>query len=322
MLARIFPDRFVPVLFATILLASLLPVRGAAVPIAGGLSTAAIVFLFFLNGVRLPREEVLHGIRNWKLQGSALAFCFGFMALLGLAAQAATAPLLPATLALGFLFLGILPSTVQSATAASSLAGGNVAASVVAAALLNLSGVALSPLLFALLAGAEGDIHGEAVLRIVSILLVPFVAGQFVQRWLRPWVLAHRGLATFMDRTAIAIAVYVAFSAAVVAGIWSLLDGREIAIVFAAVAALLALSFGGAWALGGLLKLARPDRITLLFSGAQKSIAVGAPLAATLFPPAIAGMVLVPILVYHMAQLILSAWIAPVLRSRQGVVLE
>lgn len=322
MLARIFPDRFVPVLFATILLASLLPVRGAAVPIAGGVSTAAIIFLFFLNGVRLPRDEVLHGIRNWKLQGSALAFCFGFMALLGLAAQAATAPLLPATLALGFLFLGILPSTVQSATTASSLAGGNVAASVVAAALLNLSGVALSPLLFALLAGSAGEIHGEAVLRIVSILLVPFIAGQLVQRWLRPWVLAHRGLATFMDRTAIAIAVYVAFSAAVVAGIWSLLDGREIAIVFTAVAALLALSFGGAWALGGLLKLARPDRITLLFSGAQKSIAVGAPLAATLFPPAIAGMVLVPILVYHMAQLILSAWIAPVLRSGQGVVLE
>jgi sodium/bile acid cotransporter 7 len=322
MLSRIFPDRFVPVLFATILLASLLPVRGAAGPIAGGASTAAIIFLFFLNGVRLPRDEVLHGIRNWKLQGSALAFCFGFMALIGLAAQAATAPLLPATLALGFLFLGILPSTVQSATAASSLAGGNVAASVVAAALLNLSGVALSPLLFALLAGAEGEIHGEAVLRIVSILLVPFVAGQLVQRWLRPWVLAHRGLATFMDRTAIAIAVYVAFSAAVVAGIWSLLDAREIAIVLAAVAVLLALSFGGAWALGGLLKLARADRVTLLFSGAQKSIAVGAPLAATLFPPAIAGMVLVPILVYHMAQLILSAWIAPALRPGQGVVLE
>ena len=79
---------------------------------------------------------------------------------------------------------------------------------------------------------------------------------------------------------------------------------------------------GGAWLFGALLRLKRPDRITLLFSGAQKSIAVGAPLAATLFPPAIAGMVLVPILVYHMAQLILSAWIAPALRAKQGVVLE
>jgi sodium/bile acid cotransporter 7 len=313
MLARIFPDRFVPVLLATILLASLLPVRGGAVAVAQGVSTAAIVLLFFLNGVRLPRDEVLHGIRNWRLQGGALGFCFGAMALLGVAAQAVAVPWLPPPLALGFLFLGILPSTVQSATAASSLAGGNVAASVVAAALLNLSGVILSPLLFAALAGSAGEIHGAAALRIALILLLPFLAGQVAQAWLRPWVLAHRGLATFMDRSAIAIAVYVAFSAAVVAGIWSLLDAREIGLVLAGVAALLGLSFGGAWLLGGVLRLRRPDRITLLFSGAQKSIAVGAPLAATLFAPAIAGMVLVPILVYHMAQLILSAWLAPVL---------
>jgi sodium/bile acid cotransporter 7 len=319
MLARIFPDRFVPVLLATIGLASLLPVRGGAVPIAQGVSTAAIVLLFFLNGVRLPRDEVLHGIRNWRLQGGALGFCFGVMALLGVAAQAVAAPWLPPTLALGFLFLGILPSTVQSATAASSLAGGNVAASVVAAALLNLSGVILSPLLFAALAGSAGEIHGAAALRIALILLLPFVVGQVAQAWLRPWVLAHRGLATFMDRSAIAIAVYVAFSAAVVAGIWSLLDAREIGLVLVGVAALLALSFGGAWLLGGLLRLRKSDRITLLFAGAQKSIAVGAPLAATLFAPAIAGMVLVPILVYHMAQLILSAWIAPWLNRRETV---
>jgi sodium/bile acid cotransporter 7 len=147
-------------------------------------------------------------------------------------------------------------------------------------------------------------------------LLLPFIAGQAAQRWLRPWVLAHRGAATFMDRTSIAIAVYVAFSAAVVGGIWQQLDMREIGIVFAAVAAMLALAFTGAWLLGGLLRLARPDRITMLFAGAQKSIAVGAPLAATLFPPAVAGMVLVPILIYHMAQLIVSAWIAPGLARR------
>lgn len=319
MLARLFPDRFVPVLLATIVVASLLPVHGSAVPVAQGISTAAIVLLFFLNGVRLPRQEVLHGIRNWKLQGGTFAFCFGAMALFGLGAQALTAPLLPPTLALGFLFLGILPSTVQSATAASSMAGGNVAASIVAAALLNLAGVFLSPLLFAALAGKAGAIHGAAALRIVAILLLPFLAGQTAQPWLRPLVLRHRGLATLMDRTAIATAVYVAFSAAVVGGIWTQLDGREIAIVLGVDALLLGSAFGGAWLLGWLLALRRSDRITLLFSGAQKSLAVGAPLAATLFPSAIAGMVLLPILVYHMAQLILSAWIAPALARHQEV---
>src|SRR3546814_18133854 len=64
--------RFVPALLATILLASLLPVRGAAVPVAQGVSTAAIILLFFLNGVRLPRDEVLHGMRNWQLQAGNL----------------------------------------------------------------------------------------------------------------------------------------------------------------------------------------------------------------------------------------------------------
>ena len=44
--------------------------------------------------------------------------------------------------------------------------------------------------------------------------------------------------------------------------------------------------FGGAWLLGGALKLRRDDRIAFLFSGAQKSIALGAPLASVLFPPA------------------------------------
>jgi sodium/bile acid cotransporter 7 len=48
----------------------------------------------------------------------------------------------------------------------------------------------------------------------------------------------------------------------------------------------------------------------MLFSGGQKSIAIGAPLAATIFPPAIAGTVLLPTLIYHMAQLILSAPLA------------
>src|SRR5690606_3023044 len=83
MLSRIFPDPLVPLLLATFCLPSLLPGGGEAVPLAEGVSTAAIVLLFFLNGVRLPRDEVLHGIRNWKLQGANLAFCFAAMPLLG-----------------------------------------------------------------------------------------------------------------------------------------------------------------------------------------------------------------------------------------------
>jgi len=60
----------------------------------------------------------------------------------------------------------------------------------------------------------------------------------------------------------------------------------------------------------GVLRLDRPNRITMLYAGAQKSIAMGAPLAAVLFPPAAAGVILLPILLYHLVQLVLAAPIA------------
>ena len=65
MFARIFADRFVLLLLATILLASFIPVRGHAAEVASLISSAAIFLLFFLNGVRLPRHEVVNGVRNW-----------------------------------------------------------------------------------------------------------------------------------------------------------------------------------------------------------------------------------------------------------------
>jgi len=311
MFARIFADRFVLLLLATILLASVLPVRGQAAETASLVSSAAIFLLFFLNGVRLPRDEVLDGVRNWRLQGAIFLFVFGVMPLAGLVLSHLFDNLLPPLLALGLLFTAILPSTVQSATAYCGLAKGNVAASVVAAALVNLVGVILAPLLFALLAHVgEVQFSGTAIGRIALILLLPFALGQVAQRWFKPWVDDHKSIATWMDRASIAIAVYVAFSGAVEAGIWSIVRGSEMAWLSLALVTMLIIGFGGSWALGGAMKLPRPDRITMLFSGAQKSIAIGAPLAATIFPPAIAGMVLLPTLAYHMAQLILSAPIA------------
>ena len=311
MFARIFADRFILLLLATILLASILPVSGRAADTAALISSGAIFLLFFLNGVRLPCDEVLHGVRNWRLQGAIFLFVFGAMPMVGLGLSHIFDNILPPTLALGLLFAGILPSTIQSAAAYSALAKGNVAASVVAAALVNLAGVVMSPLLFAGLAHS-GDAHisGEAVVRIALILLLPFALGQMMQRWCKPFVERHKSAATWMDRISIAIAVYVAFSGAVVAGIWSIVRGDELAWLAVALAIMLIAGFGGSWALGGAMKLPRGDRITMLFSGGQKSIAIGAPLAATIFSPAIAGMVLLPTLAYHMAQLVLSAPLA------------
>ena len=304
-------DPMVRLLIAAILLASLLPVSGGMRETAQFISNAAVFLLFFLNGLRLPRHEVLAGLGNHRLLWPLTFWVFAVMPAAGWVLWQLGAGWMPPRVALGFLFLGTLPSTVQSATAYSSLAGGNVASSVVAAALLNILGVFITAPLFSALAGGAGvGFDSDGLAKVATILLLPFFLGQTMQNQLGGWVKGHRGLVTWMDRISIAIAVYVAFSGAVEQGIWGRVDGPGWLALGIGCAALLVVGYGGAWLLGGLLGLPRGDRIAMLFAGAQKSIAMGAPLATVLFAPAAAGVILLPVLVYHLVQLVVSAPLA------------
>lgn len=301
----------VRLLIVAVALALLLPVRGPAREAAQFVANGAVFLLFLLNGLRLPRHEVWQGMSNHRLLWPATGWVFGAMALAGWALWQAGQGWMPPLVALGFLYLGCLPSTVQSASAYSSLAGGNAASSVVAAALLNILGVFVTAPLFSLLAGGQSaGFHGDGLIKVVVILLLPFVIGQLLQDRLGHWVEAHRPLVTWMDRTSIAIAVYVAFSGAVDQRFWTRIDAPGWVWLAGGTALMLLFGHGGAWLLGGLVRLDRANRITMLFAGAQKSIAMGAPLATVLFPPAAAGIVLLPILLYHLAQLVLAAPLA------------
>ena len=309
-------DPMVRLITAAILLATVLPVEGRAHVFAQWVSNAAVFVLFLLYGLRLSRREVLAGLGNHRLLLPLIVFVFGIMTLAGWGLWQVAGSLLPPMLALGFLYLGVLPSTVQSATAYSSLAGGNVASSVVAAALINILGVFISAPLFALIAGnAGGEFHGDQLVKVVTMLLLPFVAGQVLQGFVRGWIIEHKPLITRMDRASIAIAVYVAFSGAVEQGIWTKVDAAGWAGVLVGSALLMVLGYGGAWLLGGLLRLSHGDRIAMLFAGAQKSVAMGAPLATVLFPSDVAGIVILPLIVYHLVQMIVAAPMATRLRG-------
>lgn len=292
-------------------LALIMPVQGAARDAAQFVANAAVFLLFFLNGLRLPRAEVRAGMGNHRLLWPLAVWVFGAMGAAGWLLWQGGQGWMPPLLALGFLYLGCLPSTVQSATAYSSLAGGNVASSVVAAALLNILGVFLTAPLFSLLAGSGSAEFGlEGLVKVVTILLVPFVLGQALQGRLGDWVKDNRQLVTRMDRSSIAIAVYVAFSGAVAQRFWTLIDPAGWAWLVGGTVLFLLFGHLGAWLAGGLLRLDRANRITFLFAGSQKSIAMGAPLATVLFAPAAAGIVLLPILLYHLVQLVIAAPIA------------
>jgi solute carrier family 10 (sodium/bile acid cotransporter), member 7 len=309
-------DPMVRLILVAILLATVLPVEGRAREVAQMVANVAVFTLFLLYGLRLSRREVLAGLGNHRLLVPLVIFVFGAMGLAGWALWQAGLPFMPPLLAIGFLYMGVLPSTVQSATVYSSLAGGNVASSVVAAALVNILGVFISAPLFSLLAGSHGTaFQGQELVKVLTMLLLPFVIGQALQGFTRGWVMEHKRLIATMDRSSIGIAVYVAFSGAVAQGIWGKVDTLVWTWVLVGCGLAMLVGYGGAWLAGGLLKLPRGDRIAMLFAGGQKSIAMGAPLATVIFPPASAGMVILPLIVYHLLQMVVAAPIASRLQA-------
>ena len=309
----------IAVLVIATVLALIVPAAGEARAAATSVSNVGIFILFLVNGMRIRRGEIARGLANWRYFAPLMLFVFGVMALMGELFANLAAPVLPPMVALGFVYLGCLPSTVQSATSYTSLAGGNVALSVVGAALINIAGVAISAPLFALMAGGEaGDFGSEAIFRIILILVLPFAIGQAVQDRFIDKLIAHKATAAWLDRAVIGIAVYVAFSGAVEQGLGTMFAPADWAALVVLVLAMLGAALGAAWGVAELMGLPRADRIAFLFAGSQKSVAIGAPLAAILFAPASAGFVIAPLLIYHLAQLVLAAPLA--MRLARGAV--
>jgi sodium/bile acid cotransporter 7 len=300
-------EPFILALLGTVVLATLLPARGGFAPVASAAATVGIVALFFLHGARLSREAIWDGMRNWRLHAAVLATTFALFPLLGLG----LAHLFTGPVAAGLLFLTLLPSTVQSSIAFTAIARGNVAAAVCSASFSNLIGIVLTPALVALLMGNAGaGISLASIEAIVFQLLVPFVAGHLLRRWIGAWVARQKKMLTLVDRGSILLVVYTAFGAAVVEGLWHHVSPGDLALILAACIALLATVLAATWGIGRAMGLSREDAIVLLFCGSKKSLASGVPMAGVLFPPAQVGVVLLPVMLFHQIQLIACALIA------------
>jgi sodium/bile acid cotransporter 7 len=310
-LRRFLPDPYILAILAMVALASVEPVRGAAVAPFALLTKAAIALLFFLHGAKLSREAVVAGLTHWRLHLTVLAATFVLFPLLGLAARALPGAILPPTFTAGLLFLCCLPSTVQSSIAFTSVARGNVAAAVCAASASNLLGIFITPLLVSLVLSTHGGGVSLGELKSVILqLLVPFLAGQIARTWIKDAMARHNRLVGFVDRGSILLVVYGAFSAAVAEGLWGQVSIGQIAILIAACSVLLALVLIATVLASRALGFAKEDEITIVFCGSKKSLASGVPMAGIFFPPASVGVMVLPLMIFHQIQLMACAFIA------------
>jgi solute carrier family 10 (sodium/bile acid cotransporter), member 7 len=304
-------DGFILALAGTLAAASLVPCRGASAHVFHVLGTVAISSLFFLQGARLSRTSIVHGMTHWRLHVAIGVTTFLLFPLLGLAVVGLFPHLLPRSLWLGVLFVCVLPSTVQSSIALTSMARGNVAAAICAATVSNVAGIVLAPLMFGALANLHGrGIDLNAVRGVALQLLLPFAVGHLLRPWIGGRAERNRRLLSMTDRGSILIVVYTAFSAAATHGIWQeipcvTLVALALVLAFLLATVLLIVGFASR-----ALEFSSADEAALVLCGSQKSIVSGVPIATALVYGATIGPILLPIMLYHPMQLVVCTWMA------------
>jgi len=172
-------------------------------------------------------------------------------------------------------------------------------------------GVVLTPLLAALLFRTSGvGVSTDAIISIGVQILLPFILGQLLRRWVGAWIVRHKKVTLFVDRGSILLIVYSAFSAGVVAGVWQQVDGLTLSLLVAADIVLLAVIIGATLLASRAAKLSHADSMVMLFCGSTKSLASGLPIANILFIGQPISLIVLPLMLFHQLQLMLCAVLA------------
>jgi sodium/bile acid cotransporter 7 len=263
----------------------------------------------------LPFDRLSRAAGNARAIGLSTAACF--LLLPGLCFLVSTF-LYPedAATAAGFALLGALPSTLASAAVWTRIAGGNDAVPLVFTALSNALAFLVMPAILLVTLSRWLPVDAAALGGALALrVLAPVAAGQ-VLRAILP------RLAERLSRP-ISVAARILVLAIILVAVSKAADTfRDRPLVAAGIVAVTALVHGVALvatqAAATRIGLTKEDAIGVVFGGTQKSLYVGVWIAAAWYPD-LPGA-LVPILGYHVAQLVVDTGVASryAVRHSQG----
>ncbi|MCB0912158.1 MAG: bile acid:sodium symporter, partial [Propionibacteriaceae bacterium] len=149
----------------------------------------------------------------------------------------------------------------------------------------------------------------STIVDIMLQLFLPFVAGQLSRRWTAGFVTSHPQL-KLVDRGSIVLVVYSAFSAGMREGMWTQTSWTSLLVVLAVCVVILAIMLTLTWWTARRLGFNRPDAIAIQFCGTKKSLASGLPMAGVLFAGQPIGLLMLPLVLFHQAQLMACSALA------------
>lgn len=280
-----------------------------------------IGFIFFFYGLKLSPAEFKIGFYNYRVHMLVQLTTFVLFPLLVLLFIPFFEEGTGSKIWLALFFLGALPSTVSSSIVMVSLAKGNIPTAIFNASLSGLVGIFITPLWMSLfMAKSAGFEFVEVVQKLLFQVVLPLALGLFLQKFFGKWARKNGSKISFFDKTIIVLIVYSSFSAAFLSNLFSTVGLMELSKLALLVTGTFFLIYFLTGKFAKLLDLSIEDEITAKFCGTKKSLVHGSVMVKIIFGSSAANAIfLLPIMLYHILQLLLIAIFAEKYRSRPKV---
>jgi solute carrier family 10 (sodium/bile acid cotransporter), member 7 len=319
-LARVGINGFLLSIMGAIFLAYLVPDFGSSASQVPWkiLTDLGIALVFFFYGVKLNPEQLKTGLSNWKLHVLIQACTFLFFPIIVIVLMQFV-PWIEGDFQKGISFLSVLPSTVSASVVMVSIARGNLPAAIFNASISSLIGVLITPIWMGwILEGSSIEMDfwvsfGELSLKV----LLPVLLGLFFHQILFSKIEKYLSKLKYLDQTVILMIVFTSFAQSFSQEIFTPYSIFSLLKVGISMLGLFFMIWGLLEGLARIFGFEREDRITALFCGSKKSLVQGVVIGKIIFPdPAIFGLVLLPVMLYHIQQLIVGSILAGIFSKR------
>jgi len=308
---------FIIALFVAILLAYLFPTALSDLPLKQ-ITSIGIGLIFFFYGLKLAPSELKLGFLNYRSHILIQLTTFVVFPLLTLLFLPFFDGGTESRLWLAILFLGALPSTVSSAVIMVAIARGNLPTAIFNATISGLIGIVATPLWLSIFMMKSGEFEIlDILLKLFLQVLLPLIIGVLLQPFLGKMARLHSSKLSLFDKSIIVLIVFNSFSNSFTSKLFDTIKVLDLLKLFGIVLVLFFLVYGLIGYICKLMDFSLEDTITAKFCGSQKSLIHGTVMVKIIFGnSASLGLFLLPIMFYHILQLLLISIFAENYRKR------
>ncbi|MFO7720835.1 MAG: bile acid:sodium symporter [Gillisia sp.] len=299
---------FIIALFGAIILAYLAPTALRNFPLEI-IIDIGIGLIFFFYGLKLAPADLKLGFLNYPSHILIQLTTFVLFPLLTFLFIPVFEGGIQSELWLALFFLGVLPSTVSSSVVMVAIAKGNLPTAIFNASISGLIGILVTPLWLSLFLMKTGDFAIVAIItKLLLQIVFPLLIGLLLQRWLGNFARKNGRKLSLFDKSVIILIVYSSFSNSFNSNLLESIKMMDLLKISIIVVILFFAVYGITGYACKLLGFNLRDTITVRFAGTKKSLVHGSVMAKIIFgSSASLGLLLLPIMLYHVLQLLLVA---------------